>query len=814
MNENKNESIPGLSPQNIKKDIVMFKEDILRDMKGIQRSLDDKYLKTEDNLVSRLNIFENKIKAFEQKIFSLSNKISTDNKLIENVDNLLKYKEETSDALFKRRAKFNEFEKRMNEEINRINDILIDSVIYPGIIGSKCKFKTFHELVDYLIEEIGQFQVYKDKTGLDLGPFKKKIDQSIEAFKIQMNNIGNISKEFTTSSIEQSEERMKSILKIYDDRIQDARVDSTRNNLGLEKKAEELKKDLNNLFKAQKDLAKKFDRQIHENNNFEETINYYNNELVELNNKINKMNYILKELLTLNGGFKEKDKKGKIYSGVKQYIKGALNADQLTTMKSFKKYDNSSFGEDIKHIPTEFIKRQAFSKNEINISNSLNTIYEPKKHSSKKNLIYNYLNNSENHFDESNEKSNNKIHEVRDIYKVLNRQKNDIKKDFSRRRSYNYSTNKRDFKNYKISDDDENNNIIRNTEKKDIPEKEKENVQIRNSGIKIKKNLMGLNNSLSSNDSKKGSELKLNQDSKNDNISRKSSKKNHFIIKEEDENNMSDNSFFKKKEEATRKNEKKISNRDNTKAKNEKLENKIENTKLNNNNKNIELIKKDLIEERINDSMNMKPYCNTDINNNSNSNYNFKIGLNSLKEDSKYRKNVPLLEILKYSQNEENKKRCQSSKKNIIKNMKVMNMNKNLNILNKNNNKNIKNYDNSYSHSNIKNNNNFQINPKLPYLKTDTSRDNMPNSAKRKIKCDSNNKNNNVSQTVNIYKNYNYNKPKVQLAYNTNIFSNTIIAKKNKKAKNNLLGVGYERAKEAKELESLFNKLNSYIPKY
>ena len=57
--------------------------------------------------------------------------------------------------------------------------------------------------MDYVIEEIGQFKVYKDKTGLDLGTFKKKIEQTIDALKIQINNINNISKEFTTSSIEQ-----------------------------------------------------------------------------------------------------------------------------------------------------------------------------------------------------------------------------------------------------------------------------------------------------------------------------------------------------------------------------------------------------------------------------------------------------------------------------------------------------------------------------------------------------------------------------------------------------------------------------------
>ena len=172
-----NVGIPGLSHQSIKMDILMFKDDILKDMRGIQRTLDTKYIKTEDNLNMKINKFESKIKIFEEKIFELSNKINTDKKIRENVELLNKFKEETSDTIFKRRVKYNDFEKRVNDEINRLNDILTDSVIYPSLIGNNSKFKTFHEFMDYVIEEIGQFKVYKDKTGLDLGPFKKKLNK-------------------------------------------------------------------------------------------------------------------------------------------------------------------------------------------------------------------------------------------------------------------------------------------------------------------------------------------------------------------------------------------------------------------------------------------------------------------------------------------------------------------------------------------------------------------------------------------------------------------------------------------------------------
>ena len=151
---------------------------------------------------------------------------------------------------------------------------------------------------------------------------------------------------------------------------------------------------------------------MYENNNLEDTMKYYNNELDDINNKINKMNYILKELLARNGGHVEKESKGKIYSGVKQYIKGTLKADQLTKMKSFKKYDALSLENGIVKENTEFNKDKFTINNDTNMYSSLNIVYEPKKHSSKKNLdiLKNYSN------EESNEKlDNNKIHEVRDI---------------------------------------------------------------------------------------------------------------------------------------------------------------------------------------------------------------------------------------------------------------------------------------------------------------------------------------------------------------------------------------------------------------
>ena len=218
MLENKNEVIiPGTSSKSIKMDLIRFKDDILKDMRIIQISLNDKYSKVEDYLKGRINKFELKIGVFENKIAEYSNLINIDNSLKENIESLIQFKEEIRDTLFKRRAKYIDFEKKMNDEIDRINKILMDTVIYPGIIGNSAKFKTYHDFIDYVLTEISQLILFKEKSGLDIVPFKRKIEQSIDAFKIQMNNFST--KEFTNNLINQIEEKINSLLKLNDERL-------------------------------------------------------------------------------------------------------------------------------------------------------------------------------------------------------------------------------------------------------------------------------------------------------------------------------------------------------------------------------------------------------------------------------------------------------------------------------------------------------------------------------------------------------------------------------------------------------------------
>ena len=787
MNEKKKDDILG-SPQSIKMDILYFKDDILKDMRSIQKSLDSKYMKAEDNLNLKINSFESKINLFEKKIFELSNKINTDNKIRENVEALNQYKEEISDTLLKRRVKYNEFEKRMNEEINRFNDILIGSVIYPGIIGGTAKFKTFHEFMDYILEELGQCKIFRDKSGLDIGPFKKKIDQSIEAIRLQMTNMNNGTKEYASTSIEQCEERIKSLLRIYDDRLQDTRVENSHYSIGIEKKAEELKKEISNLKNFQENIMKEYEKQKKDNK-----LKNYDNDINGINNRLKKMDLLLKNLLSLFGMKMPKEKKYKIYSGVKQYIQGYLNADELFNVKKFhfkksktKRYDDFSFGQNIKRTETEISKKESFFlKNDSNIkSNSTNTNKKGpiKRLFTQSSIILKTQNNDD---------INQEISRTQTFVKAnkLEKEKNSIKlneeKNLNKTKSFNYN-NLTSIK--KFDNEFENEDKI----------SENKNINTDHQKSKNKLNFYSSSDS-ESNNNEKESILNLSKESL---LSKK--KKNQFIIKEEDENNISEKSkeeIDKKKKDkiiVQNNNNKKIINNNYSKSNsiNICIKPKVKNEKIINMKR--ELSRNIIGKNNENIEKNVKNEEKTKNKENNNDSQNYKIGLNILNINKNNNRKYIL--GINNSENEENINiRCKSSKK------------RNNNILNDNyksvRKEKIDIYDSfylPYNHgsyfnntynNNIGNNNLYQNYPRI----------NNENLKLQSIPNFNNNK-------VNKNKSANNRQKKIRLGNPESSFNS--VYKENKRKINKSFRTGNERALEAREIENMFNNLQSYISSY
>ena len=864
MTENRKE-IPGLTLSSIKMDLVRFKDDILKDIRAVQLTLDEKYLKADDFLKERITEFEIKVNSMDKKIIELSNLIFEDNSLKEKVQSLDQFKEDMSDQLFKRRAKFNELEKKVNNEFNRINNILIDSVIYPSLIGKTTKFKSFHDFMDYVVHEISQLIIFKDKNSLDLTPYKKKLELTIDNLKLQISNF--TSKEYVDNAINKIDEKIKNLYKVYNDRLQDIQVENSQYYIGLEKRTEEMGKQTEILKKMHRYLNKKI-----ENQQELEMINNLNNQFNFIKMRLNKINEIIKELLGYHPATKKnfmyefETKSSKVFSGVKQYIRGNLNADELSSMKKFtyeksktKVYEKSFGSPTISPFSSQDFKFELDNNNNINFlfTNNNQTSFSRSKNKKKTYLSQkslNYINQTELLAKKSNDKNsiNIKVNEKKDnkdnkdniflkrnIYNRRNTLNVDIIKNFGSSKLVN-----------EISKDyNENKNI-----------KENENLNEEQN----KKN--NLNKSIINNDDKNQDEESKEED-KDDN-NREQNTPNQSVIKEEDENALSDNSCKNLEILSKEKRMQKLNKKD------KNVNNESNNIKSINNedNNNINIIKSDIndmklasLKKRINENlsensnikvMSLKIKKSGKRPDKNNANINNIINNTDIKEKNLYKNKLKLYKnindksennqqmpcnnlILKLN-NEENNENI--SRKPIKKNSSYQNMSKTpKNTPSKNSNPNSPNKVNSLS---LENNNNFNKNPINYNFRSNNNNILSNNNVNKtytyfpKINCDlSTNKifhKNNyieskdmniITKTLSIAKFPNQasakvaayiKKPKkVLLTSPDNIPSNGYIKRNNRNIiKNNSVGVQSEKVDKTKNFENIYINANQFFIPY
>jgi len=262
----KEDPIINLSKSDVgkKNDLLHFKEETLKDFKEVQKKITDKFDNLDLEMRERLDAYERRITTYENKIFELSNLINTDKTIRQKVDNLMEFKEKTDDHLLTEKIRLDNFRNDLKSNVERIDQILKDSVIYPGIIGGISKYKTFHDLIDYLLTQTSQTVTFREKSILDFKGYKTKLENSISSFNSQIDTLLKTTSEFTKKCVQEAEERMKSIYNIYDDRLQDARIENANYAIGLEKATEVLKKELENLYVVKNELYEKVDKGMQE----------------------------------------------------------------------------------------------------------------------------------------------------------------------------------------------------------------------------------------------------------------------------------------------------------------------------------------------------------------------------------------------------------------------------------------------------------------------------------------------------------------------------------------------------------------------
>ena len=300
----KNAYLIGSKPEVMKMDIILFKEEVLIELKQLNNSLAEKYRKTDQEVKDKLELFDKKLNDCKIKLSELSSKIVTDLKSQEKLAELLIFKDKAQDIMTSNRVRLHMLTEETHRSIDRIDSLLKESILYPGVIGNNSKFKCFHEFIDYTLLQIALMNNFKEKNTMDLSSYKKRIEDLFNSMKIQMDNDIRAINYYSTDIMRKLEKQLAKELGIRDDHIREMRIGNQEYIIKLNEEVKEFMDEFNLIKKIKNDMDEELKTTKKNNIDyindkfkiFNEKYYRIENQVAELNHNIKKtVNYLNKE---------------------------------------------------------------------------------------------------------------------------------------------------------------------------------------------------------------------------------------------------------------------------------------------------------------------------------------------------------------------------------------------------------------------------------------------------------------------------------------------------------------------------------------
>ena len=277
------------------KDILYFKNEILKEVKQLDYKLSIQN-NINNDMNKKLSLYNSKLEDFTKKIDNFSNVINKkdgeSNYYTKKLDSLYEFKTKIEQDSISQNYKLNLTAEELKDAINKYDKLIYNNIIYPGVIGMDCKFKDYHEFIDYVLQQINTFSVFKEKNIFDLNIYKKKLESSIKSLNLQFQSLLNNANSYANNNIKKSEEKCLNQIKLYDEKLFEIKVQNcdfvkkmeiqNKEILREWKKITEIKKEVSDLIETTVENIK------NSNNDIQKLFDDYQEEFKEIKN-----NYIL-----------------------------------------------------------------------------------------------------------------------------------------------------------------------------------------------------------------------------------------------------------------------------------------------------------------------------------------------------------------------------------------------------------------------------------------------------------------------------------------------------------------------------------------
>ena len=197
----------------IPEQLIFFKEDILKDVKQIESQITIKCNSELNKNSNKIIKMQETVDEMNQKLEKISTLINMDVNLEDRTNKLSDLFSKLEQSVLLQDVQIKNTNKKLTDTINRFDEELSNSIIYPTVIGPTGKYKTFHQFIDFVMVNINSLLFFKDKLYSEFKDFKTKVEVNMSNFKVQLDYQIKNCNAFTSASIRASEQKIMTIMK-------------------------------------------------------------------------------------------------------------------------------------------------------------------------------------------------------------------------------------------------------------------------------------------------------------------------------------------------------------------------------------------------------------------------------------------------------------------------------------------------------------------------------------------------------------------------------------------------------------------------
>ena len=245
-----------------KQDYLQFKNDILKDIRNLDKKISDQIKKKNDlydsaleDLIKKLEKIEKENNASSYNIIEIKSKLSGFNDFFtfrQNIDNKI-YSHEMKIKIF-------------FDEINRIKTkydrIIEDNLIMPGIIGLNSKFKNLGDYINYINKEIPKIKSQTEEQNKIISEIKKSFDLMPKTLVNMVDSSTKQCNGYTEQIQKDIKNNIEIKLKEFNEKVMEIKVEYLDNKKKFEEKTNILDDEIKQYMNIRNEIISSVDEKM------------------------------------------------------------------------------------------------------------------------------------------------------------------------------------------------------------------------------------------------------------------------------------------------------------------------------------------------------------------------------------------------------------------------------------------------------------------------------------------------------------------------------------------------------------------------